>query len=349
VEDVYMSEREVESSRVLRLIDAIGQLFRLREGVDDHALEMGAFARTEREFDSVLAALRGRMEERRPPGWCRDLQCATAEHLAEEKMRRKIVAHGAMREDIEQMHVRLRTGLRRADLNDIIAFLKGLDAFAGAGRDSHALLPRVRHGITQRLRAEAGAMALDRLHVRLKRQGLRWPDPPRYQPHATREDIELSRLRRMSDVRVAFVAYRLERIADRAQGVVWGWGGDYPDRESVLWRESVLVGVAAALCGQLLQHFLELLRQDGDLLLARIEESVGERLPTLRALLDSGAFLVPEAQQVISRSLRVLDEGIPEVAWQLVYARLPRSPVRSAARAESRHHEHSPTSAVSCP
>jgi hypothetical protein len=192
----------------------------------------------------------------------------------------------------------------------------------------------VRHAVTERLRAEAGAMAMDRLLARLKRRSLIWPAPAHCAPGASHEEVDAARRRRMSNVRAAFVEYDLERIAERAQGIVWGWGGDYPDRGSLLWRESVLIGVAATIWGRLLQHFVELLRQDADLLLSRIEELIGARLPVLQSALDRETAPTSETRAALASSLRVLDEVIPEMGWQLVSARLPRVRISPSLEAQ---------------
>ena len=306
------------------LIGSLGQLFRSRDAkASERARAVGGFAKVESDFETMLAALEERIERQQSLA-CRTDPQSIGQDRAAEKLRRKAEAQRAMRADIEAMHARLRTGLAHADLNDISVFLRSLAEFARTGRDSHALLPRVRHAVTDRLRAEAGPMAMDRLLARLKRRSLTWPAPAHLHPGASHEAVEAARRRRIGSVRAAFVEYDLERIAERAQGIVWGWGADYPDPGSLLWRESVLVGVAAAIWGRLLQHFVELLRQDADLLLARIEELIGAKLPVLHAALDAETASTSKAQEALASSLRVLDEIIPEIGWQLVSARLPR-------------------------
>lgn len=310
----------------LGLLQSLGRLFRHeQEETESPEGPTTDFARLEEEFEAAICALNKRVEQQRHTVRRTGSQGMSPQELAEERRRRKEAAHRAMREDIESMHVQLRTGFAGADLDEIVAFLTELDTSSREGRDSFALLPRARYAITQRLRAEAGGLAVERLVSRLQRKNLAWPDPTHHPPSATPEEIDVSRRRRLSDVRGAFLAYSLERIAERVQGIVWGWGGDYPDRGSLLWRESVLVGVGAAIWGKLLQHFVELLRQDADLLLARTEETLGEELAVLRAALDSSSTSAEEATQAVASSLRVLDEVVPEIGWQLVRSRLPQA------------------------
>ncbi len=320
-----MIDRSSEGRGVRGILDSLGHLFRHASEAPRPIPVNRSFADVELEFEQALAALRKRIETRRPAVRGPGPHATTAQELAQERQRRKADAHRRMRADIEGMHVVLRTGLTGADLDDGVAFLLGLHAASREGRDAHALIFRARHAIAQRLRAEAGAMALDRVLAKLRRKHLRWPDPRPSHPRESHEEIEAARRRRMGDVRAAFVAYGLERIAERARGVVWGWGGDYPDRGSPLWRESVLVGVAAGIWARLLQHFVGLLRQDEDLLLSRASESPGQKLPALHAVLDDGSAPVWEAREAVASSLQLLDETIPQIAWQLVQARLPRA------------------------
>ncbi len=312
-----------------RFLESLGRLFRLRHDpageVAERAPADGGFAKLEADFEAAIGTLTKRMDEKRRVARRTMPQNLTVHELAEERQRRKDVAHHAMREDIEEMHVELRTGLSPEDLSDIVAFLEELDHFSKEGRGSLALIPRARYAITLRLRAEAGVLATDRLILRLQRRGIDWPDPTLHHPHATAEEIEASRRRRLRDVRRAFLAYDLERIAERIQGIVWGWGGDYPDRGTPLWRECVLVGVAAGIWGRLIQHLVELVRQDREVLLARTQEALGDEVAILQAAIDCDSTSLEECKEVVSSSLRAIDEIVPEIAWQLVRTRLPRS------------------------
>jgi hypothetical protein len=76
---------------------------------------------------------------------------------------------------------------------------------------------------------------------------------------------------------------------------------------------------------QLLKDFVELLRRDRDVLLARIEKSVGNELAALQAVLGGGVRSIEQASLAVASSLRVLDEIAPEIAWEHVCAELPQA------------------------
>ena len=133
--------------------------------------------------------------------------------------------------------------------------------------------------------------------------------------------MECSRRRRLADVRESFLAQDLGTIADRIRGVVRGWGADYPRRGSPLWEETVLEAVGAAIRGRLMQEYTVGLEQDRDALLARSEVAVGKEFADLHAAVASGVYSIEQANRAVASSLGVLDEVIPEIAWQIVQRR----------------------------
>jgi hypothetical protein len=108
-------------------------------------------------------------------------------------------------------------------------------------------------------------------------------------------------------------------------GIVRGWGADYPDRSSPLWEECALEGVAAGIRAKLVRDFVELLRRDREALVARIESSVGKEIAGLQAAVQAGVQSIEQANQAVASSLRVLDEMVPEIAWQHVRSQLPEA------------------------
>jgi hypothetical protein len=112
-------------------------------------------------------------------------------------------------------------------------------------------------------------------------------------------------------------------MAQRAVGIVSGWGSDYPDPGSRLWEECVLEGVAAGIRGQLAHAFLEVLRQDRNAVVAGIEELIGKEVKELRSVLQAGVRSIPQANQAVASALRGIDFVAPDVAWKHVRAQLP--------------------------
>jgi hypothetical protein len=236
--------------------------------------------------------------------------------------RRTEEAHRAILEDIEQMHVRLGTDLAGADLIELALYLKELHAESAEAKDSRSLLPLLRHAIVDRLCREAGELAVARLVVLLQRENMGWPDPTHYRPSASPDEIERSRRRRLGDVREQFLVQDLGRTAERMLGVVTGWKSDYPDRGSPLWEESVLEGVAAGIRGLLVREAAELLRRDRDVILDRAQGSIGKELEAIHAAMEGGVDSLEKANLAVATSLRVLDEIVPEIAWQQVKSQL---------------------------
>jgi hypothetical protein len=318
-----------EGAGKLGFLDSIGRLFRAKEeeaGAPPRAEAPGAFARLEADFEAAVRGLREKAVER-DTGPAQPGAAATrsrVEDRAAESLRRMETSRRAIREDIEKMHARLGTGLASADLDEISRFLEELDATSTAGRDSLELLPRLRYAIATRLRAEAGELAVARLVARLERAKLPWPDPTHYRPSATPDEIERSRRRRLAEIRETFLAQDGKRTAERMLGIVRAWGGDYPDRGSPLWEESVLEGVAAGIRGRLLKDFVELLVRDRELLLARTEASIGKQLTALQESVG-GIRSIEQANVAVASSLQALDAVVPEIAWEQVRSQLPEA------------------------
>jgi hypothetical protein len=324
-----------EGAGKLGFLDSLGRLFRAKEEAEGAKEEArapqpqaaGGFAKLEADFEAVIRGLREKLVERDTGGERPGAAAlpSRAEDRAAERLRRMEACHRAIREDIEEMHARLGTGLAPADLEAITAFLKDLDTVSTTGKDSHELLPRLRYAIATRLRAEAGELSVARIVALLERSKLSWPDPTHYRPSATPDEIDRSRRRRLAEVRESFLAHDAKRTAERMLGIVRAWGGDYPDRGSPLWEESVLEGVAAGIRGQLLKEFVEVLRRDRELLLTRTEASIGKELAALQKAMESGVRSIEEANLAVATSLHALDEVVPEIAWERVRSQLPQA------------------------
>jgi hypothetical protein len=245
--EVGMAQKDGDGK--LGFLDSLGRLFRSGDekvdvppSDDKNAFAMGA------DFDAAIRRHREIAERTAKPELAGPVQAASVKEDREvESRRRKQELERAIRADIEKMHAQLGTGLASADLDGIRAFLIELDETSVADRDSRELLPRMRHGIAARLRAEAGKLAVARIVALLERAKLAWPDPTGYPSTATPEEIERSRRRRLAEVRANFLAQDLTRASERIWGIVRTWGADYPDRGSPLWQETVMEGVAAGI------------------------------------------------------------------------------------------------------
>jgi hypothetical protein len=307
-----------------------GLVARFRRGPEQTLSEKAPTASSQdlrREFEAALEGLTRKIEEQRR----RDQEALdggergekTAAERAAERAKRMDVAHRAIREDVVAMHACLGTGLGNDDLTDLRVFLEEVDALAAPGAESHELLPRARYRIAKRLGHEAGELVLARLRLMLEKAGVAWPDPIRYHPSATAEDIEAARRRRFSEMREQFLARGLPKTAERVVGVVGAWGADYPDRGSPLWQEAVLEAVAAGLQAQLLRAFVERLRSDREIVEAETDRLIGPQLAAVQKVLESGVASVEEATRAAAGALRVIDEVIPDLAWKHLRSVLP--------------------------
>ena len=324
-----MSESEAGAGR-LGFLDSLGRLFRRKEEVASAPTEgPSRFEQLEADFEGAIQRLNEKIEEQQrvsaPTGAGPAAVERTAEERAADRARRLESCHRAIREDIAKAHAQLGTGLSGEELEGLAGYLHELDAVTTPGRQSHALLPRARYAIGERLRSEAGELAVRRLVALLEAQKRSWPDPTHHRPSAPQEEIERSRRRRLGEIREVFLASDLQRTSERMLGVVRGWGADYPDPGSPLWEECVLEGVAAGIRGQLLKEFVELLRRDREALLARVETSVGKEIAALQTVLEGGVRSIEQASQAVASSLRVLDEMVPEIAWEHARSQLPRA------------------------
>lgn len=316
-----------EGEGKLGFLDSIGRLLGRRKEPEAAASPQpaDAFRKLEAEFETAIGALDKKVEEYRSVA-TRTAGAPEAKGPDRSTLRQQRLqtAYRAIREDIEKMHARLGTGLAGSDLDALADSLGELETIASEGRDSHELLPRARFAIAKRLLHESGELAVARLLALLERAKMGWPDP-NYWPKATPEQVEQSQRRRRAEVRESFLSQSFGRTAERMLGIVAAWGADYPERDSLLWQETVLEGIAAGIRARLLEDFVELLRADRQLLLGRVEESIGKQVTSLQGVVDKGVRSIQQASQAVASSLRALDEVVPEIAWQHVRSKLPEA------------------------
>jgi hypothetical protein len=322
-----MGEKKAAEGK-LGFIDSIAaRLGRRPEpaGAEPPAQQGDAFGRLEAEFAAAIRELDKKVEEhKRVSSSATGAPETAAVDRAAARQKRVEEAHRAVREDIEKIHAQLGTGLGSKDLDALADSMIELEKLSAAGRDSHDLLPRARFSILNRLLLESGELAVARLVALMERAEMAWPDP-NYWPRATPEQVERSQLRRRAEVREAFLVQGPGRTAERVLGIVSAWGSDYPDRESPLWKESVLEGVAAGIRARLLDDFVAVLRADRELLLGRVEDSIGKQVTALQGVVQKGVRSIEQANQAVASSLRALDQLVPEIAWQHVLSKLPQA------------------------
>lgn len=276
------------------------------------------------DFDDAVRRLEEKVEERLRQSVSTGAVKAPRATAADRETRREI-AHREIREDIEKMHARLGTDIDSAEMEELSSQTAELERLWQSGKGSHELIPRARYAIAEKIQLEAGPLAVARLRKLLRQEGMNWPDPTRHQPSASEDEIERSIRRRMGEIEANFLSSDMQRTSKRMLGLVSGWGGDYPERGSALWEETVLEGVAEGIRARLTTEFVDLVREHKEIFEARTEELVGETFGVLQRSLESGVDSIDDASRAVSATFRVLDEVIPELAWEFIHAELPHA------------------------
>jgi hypothetical protein len=240
---------------------------------------------------------------------------------AEERERRMHQVHAQILHDILAMHRKLATGIDPPALDALTAFLQECAEKVAEERSVPAVLPCCRSSILRRFHHEAGGIAWNELEVRLTAQNEVWPETAQRDPIEEEAAFEKRRQLRYRELRDDFVNYDLGRSSVLIRGIERAWQSDYPEPGTPLWRELVLEGVATALRARVLQGYYERLLANKAKIVDRATALVGRELAALQAALaEKNLTSLEDAHRVATTSRRVLDEVIPEIAWQVIRA-----------------------------
>lgn len=276
------------------------------------------FAAAQAPFNQALQRLNAKIEElQRDNSGARGGAGATAAS-AEEKLRRTALLHAAMRSDILALHRQLRTGIDAAELERLAAFMKETGAMAAAGRKALEVLPRCRHSVLLRLQREAGVLAWAELERLCAEAGVAWPETTHRDPLDTETEFEELRQKKYEENRAAFLDDDILRSGQLLLGIENAWKSDYPERGTPLWQQLALDGVGSALRARLLRHYYERLLQLREAILARAASTVGRELEELDRTVGTGVVTLQDAHRVAASSYRILDEVIPDIAWEMI-------------------------------
>ncbi len=306
------------------LLDSLSHLFKSPAGREDKLEGDRQVEALQVDFDDAVRRLEEKIEERLRRNVSTGAVQAPRAAAADRESRRE-VSHREIREDIGKMHTRLGTGIDVTEMEELSSQLGELAGLWRPGKGSHELIPRARYAISERLQQETGPLAVARLRALLQREEISWPDPTRHRPSATEAEIERSTERRKREIEMNFLSSDVERTTKRMLGTVSGWGGDYPERGSALWDETVLEGVAEGIRARLSAEFIALVREHKDAFEARTEELVGETFGALQQSLERGVDSIDDASRAVTATFRVLDEVIPGLAWEYIQAELPHA------------------------
>lgn len=272
-----------------------------------------------KQFESSLIALEKTIEKQRRDkesetnfGWQRTLKVEDEElkKIKEQKIYAKI------RQDIESAHQRLHTGISSHELDLLKEYLINASQTYMSGEKSHEVLPRCRASILKRIHYKAGCLALHRMDDYLAKQNETWPTRPPRNPAISAEEIHEIANRNLMTMRKNFINNSIHQSSLLIVGIVEVWKSDYPEADSALWQSVVLEAVATALRAKLMHLFTTRLRHDREFIENKTTELIGAKVAELNQTLQGGMTSINDAHRVVSSSLQILDEVIPNLAWE---------------------------------
>ncbi|PKN11724.1 MAG: hypothetical protein CVU69_11265 [Deltaproteobacteria bacterium HGW-Deltaproteobacteria-4] len=274
----------------------------------------------ENSFNAALQQLNGKIEDLRQQkqAAASGTVSSPAAH-AEERVRRMGEAHARILNDILAMHRKLATGIDPPTLDALATFLQECVEKVAKERSVPEVMLCCRSSILRRFHHEAGGGAWDEMERQLAAQNEAWPETTQRDPIEEEAGFERRRQLKYREMKNDFVNYELARSAQLIRGIERAWQADYPEPGTPLWRELVLEGVATALRARILQGYYERLLANKEKIVTRATELVGRELGALQAVLaEKNLTSLEDAHRVAITSGRVLDEVIPEIAWQVI-------------------------------
>jgi len=315
---------EKAEKRGLGVLNGLTELFRHSPpAAEPEKRTDNGFEALRQQFDTALDRLNAKIEERRQGVLIE--QRGNGKAGVAEKARLEETIHREMREDIQTAHRQLATGLEPADIDGLRSYLQELDKIGAPGAESHDPLERARYSIFRRFHLEAGKIAWRELEDRMRERGVSWPELVKAHPFLSAEEIDQERRRRLDDKRLDFLNDGIHKSSEIIVGVVTAWKSDYPDRGTPLWQALALEGVATALRARWLKSFVEGLRQERAEVERKAAELLGGEIAAINDCLRQGCGSLVDAHRLVASSLKILDEVIPDIAWQQVRTAFPEA------------------------
>lgn len=241
------------------------------------------------------------------------------ESLAQERERRMQKEHAAILKDILSMHHQLKTGIDASALDGLVQFLAECMKKVDMGPSLQGVMPCCRMGVLRRFHHEAGSVAWAELEASMQDAKESWPEMAQRDPVEDAAAFERRQQHKFQDMRNDFINYDLARSHGLIRGIERAWQSNYPEQGTPLWRELVLEGVATALRARILHRYYDRLLANKEKIVGRVAELVGHELGTLQAVLaEKNLTSLEDAHRVATASSRVLEEVIPEIAWQVI-------------------------------
>ena len=280
------------------------------------------------QFKASLTALEETIEKQQHQkdhgkqfGWKRTLMFEDEES----KKHKEQKIHEKIRIDVESAHQRLHTGISSHDLELLKGYLVHAAETVSSGQKSHEVLPRCQAAILKRFHYEAGFLALDEMEDYLDKQKEAWPTIFPRNPALSSDEAQAIVKRNQIKLRKNFLNYNIHQSSFLIVGIVEVWKSDYPEANSDLWKSVVYEAVATAFRAQFMRLFTTRLRQDRQLIEKKVTELIGAKVTELNRTLQGGVTSLNDAHRVVSSSLKILDEVIPDIAWQHLLKVLPEA------------------------
>ena len=321
--DNHSSSRQGAFDFVDRLIDLFhhSETQKPSPPADKESSLTEEFERALFSLEQTIEKQKHDMEDEGQTGWKRSLKSESEES----KKARENEIHSKILEDIVAVHARLQTGITPHELDLLKGYLDKAAEISLSGEQTQEVLPRCRFAILNRIHYESGILALGEMDDCLAKHGESWPIRIPRNPTISKQEAEQIVKRNQLNLRNNFLHYTIHQSSCLIVGIVEAWKSDYPEKDSALWNSVVFEAVTTALRAKLMHIFITQLRPDKVYIENKAKELIGEKLSELNRTLQGGLTSLKDAHRVVSSSLKVLDEVIPDLAWDHLQQVLPEA------------------------
>lgn len=238
-----------------------------------------------------------------------------AQEAAHEEARKMGALHQQMRKDMLTTAAELKAGIDEAELDRLTKSIEKYKTELMPALQEKGVRGDMFRAVIGRFLLETGKMSWERLNRLLEAAGQKWPDPEGLTPGMSEAESQGARDRLQADIQEDFIRgkARLELL----EGSVPVWRSAYPDRDSALWRRTVLRGVGVMLRARLLDQILTDLYKRQDEVKAIAAEEAQAPLNHIRDAMARGVDLA-EATALLEEAQAGCCKKVTEKVWALV-------------------------------
>jgi hypothetical protein len=231
------------------------------------------------------------------------------------------VLRGRLEDEINDLHIRLWTGIPKDALPGLRLFLAAHDPNAFA-QSAASIKQQIEGSVLKLLSRHTGERAWERVNELMTLSRVSWPIPDGLAQNRSADELEAAVCHHYEEVRLDFVAASAQRLANLVCGEVSAWAYCYPPRGSYLLEKTALCGVAAGLWAQLFAAALENWMRRPPELEAQLLETLDVELLAARRSLETVGGSSRTAADVGARVAEVCGTTAPALVWQFVEPRL---------------------------